>query len=74
MLRYYQYYVESDACLFFCSSSRTMLRKPDFKLFRPFARYRFSSAVMRYETILMVYGFECDVQTVRRCMLGASTV
>ena len=35
---------------------------------------RFGAGVMRYEAILMMYGFECDVRTVRRCMLGVSTV
>ena len=61
-------------CLFVCLSLFTILRNSDFGRFGLLARCRFGSAVMRQEMILIMYIFQCDVRTVRRYMLGASSV
>ena len=60
--------------MFVCLSTFTTLRNSDFGRFGHLARCWFRSAVMRYETILMMYLFECNVRIVRCYMLGASTV
>ena len=59
----------------FIASCRMILHKVDLKHFKLLAWYRFDSAVMRYEKVLMMHGiYICDVRTVRRCMLEANIV
>ena len=60
--------------MYVCMSAFPTLRNPDFERFGFRARRRFDSAIMRYEIIFIMYVFEFHVRTVRRYMLGASTV
>ena len=61
-------------CMYVCLSVFPTLRKPNFERVGIRARRWFDSTVMRYKFFSIMYVSEFAVRTVRRYMLGASTV